>query len=112
LLAALNICIKACIPVAKTFFGDKTINGGKFRPFLHFQACKYNAKPFFRLRFYFKIHSAQLIGGVHELCVCLAVMQTDWKCYFDCAAATNSISDMGVKGLHILAIIMFAVTFK
>jgi len=44
MLAVPNICIKACNPVAMTFvffFGDKTINLGKFCLFLHLQSMTF-----------------------------------------------------------------------
>jgi len=84
LLAVPNICAKACKSSGEDlfyfiyFFGDKTVNPGKFCLISHLQAYSRNAQPFFRGSVLsYTIHSARPIKGMHESCYCFAVVPKD-----------------------------------
>jgi len=76
LLAVPNICAKACNPVA-FFFGDKTINPGKFCLFSQLHAAAMYVLLFRDSVFSSTIHSARPIEGVHESCFCFTVVQSN-----------------------------------
>jgi len=82
-----------CNPMAMTFFfGDKTTNPRKF-----IYPCTYRRaaamQTFFRDSvFSYTIHSARPIEGMHESCICFAVVQSSSRA--QCQRTENVIASM------------------